>query len=97
LIASAARAQAALGRAAKVCGTAEGANLVASRRSLCARRPMRAGDVVRPEDVIALRPATGLAPRREPALIGSRLVRDVDGGAPFLEADVVTGVVDAVA
>jgi len=87
LIDNAARAHDALGRGVKVCGKAESANLVASRRSLCAARPLSVGHVVAPGDFIALRPATGLAPVWESALIGTRLRRDLQTGAPFLETD----------
>jgi sialic acid synthase SpsE len=87
IVALAARTQLALGRGVKVCGEAEAGNLVASRRSLCAVRPLVAGHVVEPGDLIALRPATGVAPVWEPALIGTRLRRDVAAGSPFLETD----------
>ena len=97
LVATAARAQAALGTGIKVCGVAESANLVASRRALCAVRRMHAGEIVRPGDVIALRPSIGLAPARESALVGQRLVRDVEAGAPFHEPDIEPRRADAVA
>jgi hypothetical protein len=42
---------------------------------------------VQEADLIALRPAVGLAPRQRAAIIGCVLTRTVDAGSPFLEAD----------
>jgi sialic acid synthase SpsE len=88
---AAARARAALGRAAIGCGDAEAANVAPSRRSLCARRRLAAGTIVRAEDIIALRPAIGLSPTRECDLIGVRLDRQVDERTPFFESDLTSG------
>ncbi len=85
---AAARAAAALGTGGVVCLPAERANLEPSRRGLYARRPLAAGQVVAAEDVVALRPATGLGAERQRELIGVRLTRSVAAGAPFLPADV---------
>ena len=50
-------------------------------------RALRAGDVVKPEDVAVLRPAAALAPSDRGLLVGMTLTRDVPAGAPFLAAD----------
>ena len=77
----------ALGSGIKVCQPAEAVNVTASRRGLYARRAMRAGEQISPDDVIALRPATRVAPSRISALVGATLRRDVTAGAPFDPGD----------
>ena len=87
LVRTAARALAALGTGVKACLPAEKSNLDPSRRALYARRRLPAGHVVSAADLIALRPGYGLGPDRQRELVGQRLTRDVDAGAPFLVAD----------
>ena len=77
----------ALGDGHKVCQPAERPNVRASRRGLYARRPLRAGQRVGFEDLIALRPATDLPPAALPALVGSVIGRDVDAGEPVYASD----------
>jgi sialic acid synthase SpsE len=81
----------ALGSGIKVCQSAEAVNVTASRRGLYATRAIRAGERVCREDVIALRPATRVAPSRIGALVGARLRRDVTAGAPFDTSDLDGG------
>jgi sialic acid synthase SpsE len=81
------RTRIALGDGHKVCQPAERANVRASRRGLYARRPLRAGQRVGFEDLIALRPATDLPPAALPALAGSVIGRDVDAGEPVYAND----------
>jgi sialic acid synthase SpsE len=87
IVRMAADAAAALGHGRKECLPAETGNLAPSRRSLRAARYLPAGHVVGAEDVAVLRPGTGLPPAREADLIGVRLTRRVDDGAPFVESD----------
>jgi sialic acid synthase SpsE len=89
VVRAAARAVEALGSGEKVCLSAEAVNLSASRRSLCAARRLFAGHALRHDDMIALRPATGLPLDAAPALIGRRLVRHVDEGSPLVDEDFV--------
>ena len=77
------QARRSLGSGVKVCQSAEAVNVTASRRGLYARRAMRAGEQVSSDDVIALRPATRIAPSRIGALVGATLRRDITAGAPF--------------
>jgi sialic acid synthase SpsE len=79
---------AALGHGRKECLPAEAMNQRPSRRALRAARSLRAGHVLTVEDLVVLRPASGLAPGYERDLVGVRLTRDVEAGAPFLERDV---------
>jgi N-acetylneuraminate synthase/N,N'-diacetyllegionaminate synthase len=87
LVRLAADTAAALGHGRKECLPAEAMNRTASRRSLRAARPLPAGHVVTAADIVALRPGTGLPPAHERDLIGVRLTRDLDEGAPFSQRD----------
>lgn len=87
-IAAARRTHAALGHGRKASLDAEGANHAASRRSLCAARDLCAGHVLAESDLIALRPATGLAPKELPRLVGMRLTREIARGAALQAQDV---------
>lgn len=88
IIRTAARAREALGHGRKICLPAEEVNLLASRRSLYARRALSKGDVVTEDAVAALRPAGGLDASRWPDLVGVRLDRDVSAGSVFLDTDI---------
>jgi sialic acid synthase SpsE len=91
LVKTAARTYAALGNGRKTCARAEKPNRIPSRRALYATRTLLAGQTVRANDIVALRPGIGLPPDRELDLIGRVLGRDVAVGTPFLEGDVVSG------
>jgi len=82
------RTHAALGHGRKASLDAEGANHAASRRSLCAARDLGAGHVLAASDLIALRPATGLAPKELSRLVGMRLTRPIARGAALQAHDV---------
>lgn len=86
-IAAAARAARALGGGDKACAPAEAMNVVPSRRGLYAARSLSAGHRITEKDVIALRPASGLAPDRLSELIGATLKRSIEVGLPFRESD----------
>ena len=87
LIRTAGHTQVALGSGEKRCLAAEAMNIRGSRRGLYATRRLEIGHVVRESDVVALRPENGLPAMRYRELIEVRLTRDVQHGAPFLEAD----------
>lgn len=73
------------GRKQPVAAEADNAPLV--RRSWHARRDLRAGGRIRADDVVLLRPATGLRPAAE--VVGRALARDVGRGAALSAADLV--------
>jgi len=83
----AAEAAIALGDGRKECLAAERDSLIPSRRSLRAARHLRVGHIVGPGDIAVLRPGAGLPPARARDLVGVRLTRSIDAGAPFLESD----------
>jgi len=82
-IGAARRAWAALGSGRKVCLDVEAGNVVASRRSLCAVRALPAGLALSPQDLTALRPATGVPAASLPQLVGRRLARAIAAGEPI--------------
>jgi sialic acid synthase SpsE len=86
VVRAAARAASALGSGIKACLPAEEPNL-ASRRGLYATRDLAAGHTVSIDDLVALRPASELAPGDAAALVGATLARDIGGGTPFRLAD----------
>lgn len=88
IIRDAERAMAALGTGEKICLPIERDNLIPSRRSLYAARRLGAGTILSAADTIALRPGGGMSPDRQQDLIGSVLLRDMDPGTPFVEADI---------
>lgn len=81
----------ALGDGVKVCRPSEEPNRVPSRRGLYAVRALRAGSVVRPGDFVALRPASGLAPRWSGELAGQTLQRSLAEGDAFEATDLPVG------
>ncbi len=76
-----------LGDGEKRPAASELTNLPLSRKSLHWTRDLAAGECVQPRDVVALRPATGLAPVHLPALLERRLVRAVKAGEQVAFSD----------
>jgi sialic acid synthase SpsE len=81
------RTQAALGHGRRECLPPEAVNLTASRRALHATRPLAAGEVIAPDDIVALRPSRGLPPNLKHELVGITVTRAIEAGAPFLGHD----------
>lgn len=63
-----------------------------SRRSLFAASDLRAGSVLKKEDIRCLRPACGIGAERLDEICGTRLLRDIQCGMPLKESDIVQGV-----
>lgn len=82
--------EAALGSAVKAPTAAEMPVRAVARRSVMARRALPAGHVLSEDDLILLRPATGIAPRHFHALSGRTLQRDIEAGQP-LDWDALSG------
>lgn len=85
-VAAVREAEAALGHGEKVPAEEEESNRIFARRSLHAARDLEAGHVMRAEDVLALRPATGIPPDRR--VDGLVLKRPVQAGHPIMAQDV---------
>jgi N-acetylneuraminate synthase/N,N'-diacetyllegionaminate synthase len=88
IVAAMEQTRVALGDGRKRCLPAEAPNVIPSRRGLYATRTLRAGDRISADDVIALRPATSLAPADLAHLVGTILDRDVPAGEPFDARDI---------
>lgn len=73
-------AEAARGDGRKVPRPSEQAVAAVARRSLCYRGDLAAGAILRSEDLIALRPGTGVATSRAAEVTGKRLKRGVSRG-----------------
>jgi N,N'-diacetyllegionaminate synthase len=51
------------------------------RRSVTAARPIRAGQAITAEDLVLLRPGTGIPPGELPKVLGKQAAHDIDAGA----------------
>lgn len=80
-----------LGDGVKQCLPIEVELKTLARRSLYAARDLKAGEKVGSEDVLAMRPATGLAASRYPRLLGRTLGRDIRRLEAFQAADIEGG------
>lgn len=80
VVEAAARTRASLGSGEKCCEMAESPNLIPSRRALYAARNLRQGDVLSADDLVALRPGSGLPTNQLHRLVGSPLRCDVAAG-----------------
>ncbi len=58
------------------------------RRSLVAKRDLKAGDKILAEDVCAKRPGTGIAPDKEELIIGKCLKKDIQADTMILPDDI---------
>jgi RimJ/RimL family protein N-acetyltransferase len=79
--------EAALGSAHKTPSPAELDNMLGMRRSIAARRALRAGQIIDDEDLTCKRPASGIPPREWTTLVGRTAARDVVAGALLQWAD----------
>jgi N-acetylneuraminate synthase/N,N'-diacetyllegionaminate synthase len=62
-----------------------------ARRSLYAARDLKAGEMLKPDMVITLRPWGGIEPRHAPLVMGRKLARDIKARAPLLFSDFFAG------
>ena len=90
-IAAAARAKRAIGHGRREPQAAEIGNRTPSRRALYAVRDLAPGDIVKAEDIIALRPGDGLSAVHYAALAGTRVSRAIAAGEAFVDADLPFG------
>jgi N-acetylneuraminate synthase/N,N'-diacetyllegionaminate synthase len=77
--------ESALGDGVKRPTASEAANTAVVRRSLHASRSLSAGHVLQPDDLIALRPGSGLSPALRDRLVGRRLRVGVERGEMLAE------------
>lgn len=79
----------ALGNGKKVPGRAERETRRQGRRGLYVVRDIGRGEVLRPADLAALRPAKGLSPEHLEAIRGRRVRRRLRAGAPLYQKDLL--------
>jgi N,N'-diacetyllegionaminate synthase len=91
VIAAAARATRAIGHGRRESQPAEIGNRTPSRRALYAVRDLAPGDIVKAEDIIALRPGDGLSAVYYAALAGTTVSRAIAAGEAFVDADLPFG------
>lgn len=60
------------------------------RRSIIAKKDLKAGTVLTKEDLYAKRPGTGIAPDQYEKVIGTTLVRDIESDTLILDEDIIT-------
>jgi N,N'-diacetyllegionaminate synthase len=80
--------ESAFGDGVKQPRSAEAAIAAVARKSLHWRNALRTGSTIRREDMVALRPGTGLSPARTESIIGRRILRPVEAGAMIAPDDV---------
>ena len=66
----------ALGNGVKEVKDSERPNIMAARRSIVARRPIRKNEIITEDAICAKRPATGLSPMLWDKVVGSKAIRD---------------------
>lgn len=81
------RARLALGDGHKRCLPIESVNRIASRRRLCAARPLHEGDIIGSNDIVALRPGDGVDSIYRSTLVGRVVARPIGRHEPFIAED----------
>lgn len=79
--------ESALGNGTKAPAPCEVRNREVVRRSLVLSRGIRAGEMIEPSDLAAMRPGTGISPTRITDLAGRRARRDLEAWAPLAWED----------
>jgi N-acetylneuraminate synthase len=75
--------ESALGGTQKFVVAEESETVIVQRRSLYARRDIKAGEVIRLDDIDVLRPALGIPPKFKPIVAGKRAAKDIEKGMPI--------------
>jgi sialic acid synthase SpsE len=73
----------ALGSSTRILGAEELQNRALARRSVAVNRDVVAGAVLGAEDLILIRPGTGIEPKHLAGVVGKRLTRSVKAFAPL--------------
>jgi len=87
LVTGARDVEAAIGDGHKARVASEGDTARVARRSLHSARAIAAGEVIRVEDLVALRPGTGIPPARLAEITGRSAARDIPPGTMLTESD----------
>ena len=66
----------ALGDGEKICSEKEKPNIIVARKSIVAKREIRAGEVLTEENITTKRPGNGISAMKWFEVLGTRAVRD---------------------
>ena len=58
------------------------------RRSIVVVRDMKAGEIIRKEDLDVKRPGTGMEPEKIKCVVGKKLIRDIGEDTVLFESDI---------
>jgi N-acetylneuraminate synthase len=75
--------ESAMGSTQKFVVAEESETVIVQRRSLYARRDIKAGEVIALEDIDVLRPALGIPPKFKGIVAGRRAAKDIEKGMPI--------------
>lgn len=75
--------EAAMGGMQKFVVEEESETVIVQRRSLYAKRDIKAGEVITVDDIDVLRPALGIPPKFKQIVAGKRAVKDIEKGMPI--------------
>ncbi|MFM2330905.1 MAG: hypothetical protein RLZZ26_412 [Candidatus Parcubacteria bacterium] len=79
----------ALGTGRKEVVPEESETVFVQRRGLTTTRDIKAGSLLKKEDIIELRPALGIYPKYKSVVIGKAVKRDIEAGEPIRWEDIV--------
>lgn len=65
----------------------ESETVYVQRRCLYAKNSLEAGHILKPEDIVVLRPALGIPPKFKDTVIGKRLIKNINAGEPIFWED----------
>ncbi len=75
--------EAAMGSTRKFVVEEEAETVYVQRRGLYTSRSLKAGEIIQPSDIIALRPALGILPKYKTRLIGKKVNKDIGANEPI--------------
>ena len=75
--------ESAMGGTQKYVVEEESETVIVQRRGLYAKRDIKAGEVIKAEDIDVLRPALGIPPKYKPVIAGKKAVKDIEKGLPI--------------
>lgn len=75
------------GTGKKTVSNSESQNIIAARKSIHVRRQIQAGEVIKDEDLIPLRPAVGLSPMEWENVVGKKVISTIEAFEPLYDCN----------
>ncbi|KAB2814319.1 N-acetylneuraminate synthase [Phaeocystidibacter luteus] len=75
------------GTGKKAVSKSESQNIIPARKSIHVRRQLQAGEVIKEEDLIPLRPAVGMSPMEWENVVGKKVVDTIEAFEPLHESN----------